>query len=449
MINNSYWEPTFPSIACTSIFALIVLLPIFRGVASKKVNKFDPLILHSAIFFVLNCPFLLLLTAGIIPIPYEIAPELANQYFLFKYLFCHLAYLLSLRLGLRFTSRGVKLHKFLSMSNEAWKTVVLWAIILSLLALLSLASKNGGFLSMLGSLNQRAKLLSGNGYLLTTLGLAPVALCTYFYNNQSTWIKQGLVLAPLTLFTLSTQIILGGRKDTLMTILILVMIADFSPWRKKISWRHRISILSFIVVFFTLIPTLRRTSQDNFIIKETIEKAKENIPLAVAQLSYFPQYSFIVNKYDFTNFRGLSLFKDLLYAPVPRRFFPDKPPVDEGVYVANEVLTMRDFDSGTPLQEFPIITSWPPETFGNGFMAFGLFGAMLFGFCLGRIIKFFYATFRANRPHVLTLYFYGYVMLNFELSNIRIVQTMETGILILGIFTVGITSKKLIGAILK
>jgi hypothetical protein len=98
----------------------------------------------------------------------------------------------------------------------------------------------------------------------------------------------------------------------------------------------------------------------------------------------------------------------------------DKPAVDDGMYLRADTIGQR-VDVGGPASQF-FNNSWPPETYGSAMMNFGplslpIFGALL-GILLGLSLKFLILSRGSDFALLLTTHLF----LNFEISNLRIVN---------------------------
>jgi hypothetical protein len=117
-------------------------------------------------------------------------------------------------------------------------------------------------------------------------------------------------------------------------------------------------------------------------------------------------------------------YLDLPAAPIPRALLPDKPPVDDGVYVTALALG-NEVRPSLPARQLPA-TSWPP---GNWilYMNFGVPGYLLGMFLTGVVIGVAYRYMRRCDFSPFSIYLYGYsVMGGVAFSNYNLVQLMVT-----------------------
>ena len=96
------------------------------------------------------------------------------------------------------------------------------------------------------------------------------------------------------------------------------------------------------------------------------------------------------------------------------------PPIDEGVYIYNLFL-------GRPVEPpLPTIlmaaNSWPPRTFGNGYMNFGLAGVVIFSFIQGWITGVAFKFMVRSNRHPIFLFLFLLIVFSFQVSNLKIAE---------------------------
>jgi hypothetical protein len=122
-------------------------------------------------------------------------------------------------------------------------------------------------------------------------------------------------------------------------------------------------------------------------------------------------------------------YLDLLTAPLPRSVYPDKPPVDDGVYLKS-IADGRPVTPPMPARELPV-TSWP---MGNmvPYMNFGIAGLVCGMFLVGVVIGAAYRYMHLAGFSVYSVYLYMFTLLGgFSLSVYGIVL----GLMNLGLVT--------------
>ena len=143
----------------------------------------------------------------------------------------------------------------------------------------------------------------------------------------------------------------------------------------------------------------------------------------MTQLSYVDTYVFIVNHFDTTNLWLGRSYLDLVVAPIPSTMYPDKPPVDDGVYI-------RSLEHGmtvAPGMPYRLLfqSSTPPETLGLSYLNFWWPGVIIGMYLLGTVYKAAYAYMARSSYSLHSIYVYASIMLGFQFTNLRIVNFAE------------------------
>src|SRR5262249_10187458 len=129
---------------------------------------------------------------------------------------------------------------------------------------------------------------------------------------------------------------MGGRSSTIMLVIISILTWHYTIRRiaRLPLWAYVLALL--FIPYFVAIPLLRepgaalRYSEQH---EQLWHDVRANLYKAVTQLSYVDTYVFIVNHFDTTNLWLGRPYLDLIVAPIPSTIYPEKPPVDDGVYI--------------------------------------------------------------------------------------------------------------------
>ncbi|EGO2701281.1 oligosaccharide repeat unit polymerase, partial [Enterococcus faecalis] len=295
----------------------------------------------------------------------------------------------------------------------------------------------GGFSVLTSNLNIRTQMTAGNGYLLslTTTSLTISVVCyIYTFKYKKSFIKYFFLLL-LILFVAFLLTSLGGRKQTLQLVTFSLISWHYGVKRVKKIPKKIWLLVPLLVIYIVGIPILRSPDGIETLLnnpKYLASEVKDNIGKSTKEISYIDTYLFITNHFDVSNIWLGSSFKDLLSAPIPSSIMPEKPPVDEGVYIRTLAEGNRNIKPSMPFKElFP--SSWPPETIGTMYMNFWIPGVIIGMFLLGKIYKLAYLYMKKCDFNAHSVMIYCYILLNFHLSNLRITQTI-TSILVISAF---------------
>ncbi|MBM7661722.1 oligosaccharide repeat unit polymerase [Bacillus mesophilus] len=323
-------------------------------------------------------------------------------------------------------------------SRIRYNTIFLTSGLIGLFGYLIFLNDIGGFYFLINNLQHRAEFTSGNGYTLVLFIFLNISVYTFIYTFKfKKNILKYIILFLLILlvsFTLST---LGGRKPTLQFLVTCVIVWHYGVVRIKKVPLKTFLLVPILLIYIVVIPILR--SPDGFenlvnnpthIYNDVIESTGS----VFQQISYVDHYLFITNHFDLKNIWLGRSYVDLLIAPIPSRLYSDKPPVDEGVYLRT-LVDGQDVIPSVPFNRlFP--SSLPTETLGTMFMNFWIPGVFLGMYILGMIYKISYLYMKRSNFNLFSIIIFGLIILNFQLSNLKIVQTSSYVIAITLVFFV-------------
>lgn len=251
-------------------------------------------------------------------------------------------------------------------------------------------SKIGGVSFLWQNLAQRTNLSAGLGYyqvLYNTLSIIGGALIALSYFRKKQWLK----LFLLYFFVAIVLVTSGSRWYLGLYTYILFLVYHFNVRPIKHLFNHwTLSIALFLLVFMLLFVQMRKdTDQFDFLesgdhsvsvfdkVESDIIKRFGVIERQVAVIGYFEAND---------HWLGAS-YLGLLRAYQPRDKYPDKPPIDTGVYL-RAIADGIQFTPPVAVQDLQA-TSWPEQNLA-GYMNFGFFGYFVFSLTSGFILVVFY-----------------------------------------------------------
>jgi hypothetical protein len=287
-------------------------------------------------------------------------------------------------------------------------------------------SSIGGYEELLYNLDRRTLLAASSGYLLSLLAmlLFAVLILVYSLRLKRTLLKI-LLIGLMMLATALVYSSLGGRRSTIELLVYVLLTWHFGVRRiRRVTW-HAPVLALLLIPYFVAMPILRDTGAVEYYSKKPQDLGTEvvaNLKRAVIDLSYVDTYVFITSYFTLDNAWAGRVYLDLLLAPIPSKWYPDKPPIDDGVYLTT-LAVGRDVSPGTPYADL-IPTSWPPATLGSMYLNFWLPGVILGMYLLGGVYAAAYRYMQVSGYSLLSIILYGNVMLSFGFSNLQIVQTL-------------------------
>lgn len=402
---------------------------------------FAPLRTYSILSFITTVPYLVLLAADPSVMNDAVAQHIARGGFddaFMKYVFVQaLAYLCVFSGYL--TARGLAFGRIRPLANlsspvseRATLRAAFIAAFLGVVFWLLKLENAGGFTFLLLNLTQRTQLTAGFGYVsivadvLLALGVLLIVY-SFQYGSRTSKKVYFVVFFVVSAFCYST---FGGRKHLLQLILMVLLTWHFFVRRINSVRVSHLALAGVVVFYFIGVLLLRQLDAMEYYInrpQELFSDVFENINLLFVNLSYADTYIFIIHHFDQDGYWWGRSFLDLLYAPIPSTVMDGKPPVDDGVYIRSLADGMR-VQPPTPFADmYP--SSFPPETIGNGYANAGLVGVVFGMSLLGMICRFAYA-YMQNKRTFLSLYIFLMVLLNFQLTNLRIVQFMTSFVIV-------------------
>lgn len=313
------------------------------------------------------------------------------------------------------------------LNGKKYVIISFIAIIVTIVSYLMFLNRVGGINFILNNLEHRAQFTNGNGLLLlmTELLLFISLGLIYKKNFKINKIYFCLIIISLTIY-MFMNISLGGRKPVLLALLVILMMIHYSVKKLEI-YRFKYLITIILLLFYIVaVPIIRQPdfieeldNRPSVLFEELNTKSINQL----RDISYINTYIFVYIYFkNHEKWHG-KIYSNLTTSFIPSTIYDDKPPVDEGVYIRT-LLEGREVNPNDSFKNlYP--SSWPPETFGNGYMNFGVLGVLIFNFILGYIKGFLYHTMIKNRLFIY-IFIYSYVLINFEISNLRIVQTFST-----------------------
>jgi hypothetical protein len=301
---------------------------------------------------------------------------------------------------------------------------------LGLLAYAYFLQQIGGLRRLWMMMALRADLLAGRGYLFNLytllLTFGPLILVYSLRYRMSRGRVAAVVLTVLAVGAILAST--GGRSGAVTLVLYAFMTAHYGVhWFRRFLTRWTVLIGGVLFLFITVMPLFRTanafeayTARPSLLLSN-LGSAFDRISF---QMSGLDRGLVIVSYFTPERLWGGRSYIDLLSAPIPRRTFPDKPPVDEGVYVTALAIG-REVRPSMPARALPS-TSWPP---GNWvlYMNFGVLGYLVGMYLTGIGIRASYRYMWASGFSPLSIYLYGYSVLGgVGLSNYTIIQGIVT-----------------------
>ncbi len=424
-------------------FFLLGIHFIFRNKNDDRF--FSPLSIGLLFIFITNVPYMISLHFDYNLLHVSVQSRISE----FELPMAIFKYTLLLSVGVFFLGLGVNSKKakkfankipilFHEESNNKYKLAAYLSILTGLSAYLVFFNQAGGFLNWIDNLNTRASFTTGNGYLMSLMGLLSIGVYIYIYTfkYKKNFFKY-IILFFLFVIVLFMTSSLGGRRSVLLFIIYCLLIWNFGVNKIK-NLLLKVGVLVPIILFYILAVPILRTSPEDIEVymnnpEVLIEEAGDDLNKLTKQLSFVDHQLFIMDYFNVDNIWLGKSYMDLLYAPIPRSIYPEKPPIDDGVYIrtlaaGHDVSPPTSYDKLYP-------SSWPPETFGAAYMNFSVIGVLIAMYLLGIIYSVSYNYMKKSQFSLISILIYGNIITNFQFSNLKIVQILSEIVVIVILFS--------------
>lgn len=376
-------------------FSILLFLFIFAGVAIDSLvtsDKFSALKLFS--YFSLIEAFVML-WASLRPefIERYVFGQLHESYHEYSYVL--VAYIFSLvvyffvAVGIFFASYVFRLPSVIlgaalrlrAIDGRSLLVTGCLFYILGVLFYVVFVSKIGGLANLWENVGMRTTLAAGYSYYQSAytffIYLGGTFLYVFFVRKRYYFL---LVLALfLGLFVLGS---LGQRSPVAIFCFILLMAHNYFIKRFSSFFNARILFVGLALVVFMFSIVQFRPGQDKV---DNINRFERDV---ILRLGIIERQVAVVGYFERHDYWSFGAYKSLLYAPIPRLMYPEKPPVDTGVYI-NAIRQGVTVKPPVPAADLDP-TSWP-DYYLSGYMAFGLMGllvvSLISGFVFGAIYR--------------------------------------------------------------
>lgn len=347
------------------------------------------------------------------------------------YMFYHIIATMLVVVGYRIVSGRQCKEPLLgyNKANAIAGRLSLVAILLGLSMVVIFIYLSGGIIHFIDNIHRRSELYSGRGYIITAIDLSIIGYASWLYYKPPHPGRNMMLRIVVAIVVISVITILGGRKRSL--ILIILTLAILLEMRiVRIGIRNTAIGVIVIIIYFTVVPLIRSEGKiwqyldkPTDITGDILEKSES----IISQTSYMDIYIFIIDRFQNEELWLGKTYLDLATAWIPLAYEHNKPPIDDGIYIRNmaEGYSVQPGMSRRGL----IMSSWPPETFGTMYMNFGIVGVIGGMLLLGMIYGYANRMYEKKR-NLFWLYISIYGVANFQLSNVRIVQTAITVVIL-------------------
>lgn len=320
-------------------------------------------------------------------------------------------------------------HVFQGELNNKMFRLGLVLFIIGTLSRIYFIYSSGGLFYILSNIQNKVEMVTGNGYLLAignfmTYGIV-LMMCSDFYKH-----RRNLVINMLLILCIGSSFFLfafmSDRTAPMRFLMIVIMAYHYNFKHIKLSSLLKpksVGLILACVVFIVAMPLLRNKEGYNKYgsVSNLMEHASEEIGNIFYWFSYTGRDVFIYEHFDISNYWGGKNVLNFISAPIPASILEDKPPVDEGYYLANLI---KGYESSPPQTRFSYKSSIPFDNQGIMFANFGIIGLFLGGILIGLVYGYTYKLLVVNDYHPLVVVISQVILYNFSLTSHDMVNVL-------------------------
>ena len=288
----------------------------------------------------------------------------------------------------------VKINRF---STISFRVQIVLFVIVFVFYLLFFGGVQGVIEYVL-SLNNRVAYNEGRHY---SLGLMMFFISYLAFLLIIYRFRYGARLVQYFIFAILLIMLMSiGSRASLFTVIVMGVLT----WNLFVNKNLRgyFLVLAGVVVLLAQLSIIMETLREGDVEKIQYTSKVDNIVELVVRLSPVRASIVTVGYFQDHSYWYGSSFSSLLYAPIPRTLYPDKPPVETGRYTKNIALG-EEVDPPAPDKSLPVYSALPE---GN-LIYYQNFGMLYFliVFLFGLFYSFLYYASIVNAS-VILLYFY-------------------------------------------
>ncbi len=407
-------------------------------------SVYNPLVIYLLLAALSTIPFAIAVTFNIdFGSPLLVSKIGIRRYYerLTEYLFWHAASVVMVAIGFNIAAgknspASAPSKEFMAVEpRERFDPVLLMRvgnifILLGVASFFVYISIQGGLAEFLANIHKRAEMYSGYGYIMIAILFAQLGFLVklYYVPPKSGFRKLIFLIQGVLIAVLLT--ILGGRRNTVDLLLYAFFIIGI---RKVIKLRaiHYVIGMCFLAIYIVAVPTLREEGKLEDVFSGRVDVQQDIVDrsdLVIKHVSHVDTYIFLLDHFSKNEKWYGETFRDLIYSWIPRKFIPEKPPIDDGIYVLN-LFIGNQVRPGMSVDKM-VLNSLPPSTFGAMFMNFGEAGVLLGMTVLGLIMGFSYRMMRQKKSFfwvILAIF----MVSSFQISNLKIVTLVTLALQLL------------------
>jgi hypothetical protein len=434
-----------------SVYLLFLML-IFLVVKRKSKSAFD-LYIFFTLIAIAEIPYLYFLNNNQEELhPYVAAHMDDFDFYFIKHVLLKMVFVSMCLLGM--SGSNLKspylssVFRPLSFSKRRLKFFSYIMVVLTILFFYLFLRTVGGLEFLILNISNKTTVVQGTAGLRNTFLLTSMLSVGFFIEYISLRRKvRFLDLTLLLLIVMLGFIILassGERKNPIMLLIFSALMWNFRVSRIKLVTFKNVMIGFFLIFFASRAPVLRAKGAVEMYLASPEKLLLATVPYFGEVFKRFSEIDislFIFSYFDSLDklWFGASI-TDFFTGFIPSSFFPNKPPLDEGVYIYALAHYMDVYPPTPFVQMLPV--GWPLSRMTGPYVNFGELGVVFFGFLTGMFLKFVSNVMVTAKYSSQTVFLYCMlVVTNFGFTN-AFVFNMMTTVMILLIISVALKDRR-------
>lgn len=293
----------------------------------------------------------------------------------------------------------------------------------------------GGLGVLLQNWSSKTEVLRGTAVYRTAnlvFGMLAVGFyISYIGNKGRASVADRLIMIFFVLVVLAVLVAVGERKNPVLVVIFATVMWHFRVGRIKIFRPSFVLLFVMFGVFAAVFPELRRAGGTELFLSDpmtVLAASASNWGQLFARMSDIETSLFIYSHFDSPDkyWYGATYF-DLITGIVPSALMPDKPPIDEGVYIY--ALSFNYWiDPPVPFRDL-IPVGWPVSRVTGPFVHFGVIGVFFGGLLTGLVVRWIArSALRTETPGSLFVYvwvlFTGFGLTNAFIFNLAVMAAL-------------------------
>lgn len=319
---------------------------------------------------------------------------------------------------------------FIKKNNTSYKNLVPSKYLLLILFFIGFLSRIyiidsvGGVSYIISNVSDSyISITKNNGYILSLSNLMVISIFMYvrYYHIR---ISDKVVSYGMLIIYCLSYLVFTSRTPVMECLLVIFCVYNFTVKKLDLKFFLRPQVVIIIVICAILIvvlPTLRLNSLSS-------NKSSSSFNLVNSIESFFGEFSalgkdsFIYKNFDSSNYWYGRNYLNIFTSFIPSSLYPNKPPVDDGMYLSNLILGYK-INPSMGRDDLVFQSSIPFSTQGCLYINFGIFGVIIGEFIIGFVYGLIYE-YTVSRRSPFVAYIYFIVIYVLELSTLSIIQAL-------------------------